>query len=121
MAVHLGARIAAKAQGGEVLVSAAVRDLVLGSPIGFADRGSHELKGVPGTWHLLAVTDVGSGVRPPQPPAAYAVAPNATTSRPADRALARVARATRDRPALRSGARHALRFGTRLRRAGPEG
>ena len=54
MAVHLGARIAAKAQGGEVLVSAAVRDLVLGSPIGFEDRGVHELKGIPGTWQLLA-------------------------------------------------------------------
>ena len=68
MAVHLGARIAAKAQGGEVLVSAAVRDLVLGSPIGFEDRGVHELKGVPGTWLLLAATEGESGVRMARPP-----------------------------------------------------
>ncbi|MDQ4052319.1 MAG: adenylate/guanylate cyclase domain-containing protein, partial [Actinomycetota bacterium] len=78
MAVHLGARIAAKAQGGEVLVSAAVRDLVLGSPLGFEDRGVHELKGVPGTWQLLAVTEAGSVGRPPAPAPAFGVAPNAT-------------------------------------------
>ncbi len=52
MAVHVGARVAGKAAGGEVLVSSAVRDLVLGSAIEFEDRGTHELKGVPGRWQL---------------------------------------------------------------------
>jgi class 3 adenylate cyclase/pimeloyl-ACP methyl ester carboxylesterase len=54
IAVHIGARVAAMAGGGEVLVTSTVRDLVAGSGIDFADRGQHELKGVPGTWHLLA-------------------------------------------------------------------
>jgi class 3 adenylate cyclase len=40
---------------GEVVVTSTVRDLVMGSDIAFEDRGSHELKGVPGDWHLLAV------------------------------------------------------------------
>ncbi len=56
IAVHIGARIAAKAGAGEVLVSATVRDLVTGSGIVFADRGTAELKGLPGTWPIFAVT-----------------------------------------------------------------
>jgi class 3 adenylate cyclase len=48
VAVHIGARIAALAKGGEVLVSSTVRDLVAGSGLKFADRGQHALKGVPG-------------------------------------------------------------------------
>jgi class 3 adenylate cyclase len=55
MAVHIGARIAAAAGGGEVLASSTVRDLLAGSGIGFEDRGEHELKGVPGTWRLYAI------------------------------------------------------------------
>jgi class 3 adenylate cyclase len=55
IAVHTGARIAAAAQPQEVLVSGTVRDLVAGSGIGFDDRGSHALKGVPGDWRLFAV------------------------------------------------------------------
>jgi class 3 adenylate cyclase/esterase/lipase len=55
IAVHTGARIAAAARPQEVLVSGTVRDLVAGSGIGFADRGSHVLKGVPGDWQLFAV------------------------------------------------------------------
>src|SRR5947208_7720831 len=55
MAVHIGARVAARAAAREVLVSSTVKDLVVGSGIDFADRGSHELKGVPGEWRLLAV------------------------------------------------------------------
>jgi class 3 adenylate cyclase len=55
IAVHTGARIAAAARPQEVLVSGTVRDLVAGSGIGFADRGSHVLKGVPGGWQLFAV------------------------------------------------------------------
>ena len=56
IAVHIGARVAAEAASGEVLVSSTVRDLVAGSGIGFTDRGSHELKGVPGPWQLWAAT-----------------------------------------------------------------
>jgi class 3 adenylate cyclase len=56
MAVHIGARIAAKARSGEVLVSSTVRDLLAGSTFAFEDRGEHELKGVPGAWRLFAIT-----------------------------------------------------------------
>jgi class 3 adenylate cyclase len=55
LAVHVGARVAALAQASEVLVTSTVQMLVLGSGIGFADRGEHTLKGVPGQWHLFAV------------------------------------------------------------------
>jgi class 3 adenylate cyclase len=55
IAVHIGARIEALAGAGEVLVTSTVRDLVAGSGIAFVDRGQHELKGVPGTWQVLAV------------------------------------------------------------------
>ena len=55
IAVSIGARIAARAEAGEVLVSGTVKDLVAGSGIRFADRGAHELKGVPGEWRLYAV------------------------------------------------------------------
>jgi class 3 adenylate cyclase len=54
IAVHIGARIAALAQAGEVLVSSTVKDLVNGSGIAFQDRGTHALKGVPGEWKLYA-------------------------------------------------------------------
>jgi len=52
MAVHIGARVMAKADNGEVWVSSTARDLVAGSGIGFEDRGTHALKGVPGEWSL---------------------------------------------------------------------
>jgi class 3 adenylate cyclase len=55
IAVSIGARVAALAQPGEVLVSSTVKDLVAGSGIDFRDRGEHELKGVPGAWKLYAV------------------------------------------------------------------
>ncbi len=55
LAVHIGARVGAKAEAGEVLVSSTVKDLVVGSGIEFAERGTHELKGVPGEWRLYAV------------------------------------------------------------------
>jgi class 3 adenylate cyclase len=55
IAVHTGARVAAKAGPGEVLTSGTVRDLVAGSGLEFEDRGAHELKGVPGEWRLYAV------------------------------------------------------------------
>ncbi len=56
IAVHIGARVAAGAEPGQVLASSTVRDLVAGSGIEFEDQGSHELKGVPGEWRLFAVT-----------------------------------------------------------------
>jgi class 3 adenylate cyclase len=55
IAVHTGARVASRAQPGEVLVSSTVKDLVAGSGIAFEDRGISELKGIPGEWHLFAV------------------------------------------------------------------
>jgi pimeloyl-ACP methyl ester carboxylesterase len=58
IAVHTGARVASHAEAGEVLVSSTVKDLVAGSGITFAERGSHELKGVPGEWQLFAVDRV---------------------------------------------------------------
>jgi class 3 adenylate cyclase len=58
IAVHIGARVAALAGPGEVLVSSTVRDLVAGSGIEFEGRGEYELKGVPGRWQLYSVVDV---------------------------------------------------------------
>jgi pimeloyl-ACP methyl ester carboxylesterase/class 3 adenylate cyclase len=55
IAVHIGARVAAEAGPGEVVVSSTVKDLVAGSGIAFHDRGAAELKGVPGEWRLFAV------------------------------------------------------------------
>jgi hypothetical protein len=55
IAVHIGARVAAAAKAGQVLVSSTVTDLVAGSGIEFAASGNYELKGVPGTWRLFAV------------------------------------------------------------------
>jgi len=54
IAVHTGARVAAHAGAGEVLVSSTVKDLVAGSGLEFEDRGVHELKGIPGEWRLYA-------------------------------------------------------------------
>jgi class 3 adenylate cyclase len=54
IAVHTGARVAAQADAGEVLVSQTVKDLVAGAGIEFDARGAHELKGIPGVWHLYA-------------------------------------------------------------------
>ncbi len=58
IAVHIGARVAALAGAGEVLVSSTVRDLVAGSGIVFSERGEHELKGVPEKWRIYAVDGV---------------------------------------------------------------
>jgi pimeloyl-ACP methyl ester carboxylesterase len=54
LSVHIGARVAATAGGGDIVVSSTVKDLLVGSDFTFADRGEHELKGVPGTWRLFA-------------------------------------------------------------------
>ncbi|MDD7813764.1 adenylate/guanylate cyclase domain-containing protein [Mycobacterium sp. CSUR Q5927] len=93
MAVHIAARIVGQAGAGEILVSRTVRDLVVGSGTGFEDRGSVELRGVPGTWQLLAVDRNG-------PPAGSIEAELASTPTPApqmrrsDRAIAMMARQT---------------------------
>jgi class 3 adenylate cyclase len=55
IAIHIGQRVSSLAGPGEVLVSSTVKDLVSGSGIQFADRGAHELKGVPDTWRIFAV------------------------------------------------------------------
>jgi class 3 adenylate cyclase len=55
IAVHIGARVSGLAGPNDVLVSSTLRDLVIGSGLEFEDRGSYELKGVPGEWRLFAV------------------------------------------------------------------
>ena len=55
IAVHIASRVAALAGAGQILVSRTVTDLVVGSDMTFSDAGEHELKGVPGSWHLFAV------------------------------------------------------------------
>ncbi|MGH3115911.1 MAG: alpha/beta fold hydrolase [Gaiellales bacterium] len=55
VAVHIAARVSALAQGGEILVSSTVKDLVAGSGIRFAERGTFALKGVPDEWRLFSV------------------------------------------------------------------
>jgi class 3 adenylate cyclase len=57
LAIHVAARVQSLAAPGQVLTTTTVRDLVLGSPFDFAESGQHELKGVPGTWQLLTVSD----------------------------------------------------------------
>jgi class 3 adenylate cyclase len=54
VAVHVAARVAAVAEGSEVLVSSMAKDLVAGSAIAFADRGTHVFKGLPGEWRLFS-------------------------------------------------------------------
>ena len=56
LAVHIAARVMGCADAGEVLVSSTVKDLVVGSGIDFEDRGTHDLRGVPGDWRLFRVT-----------------------------------------------------------------
>lgn len=63
IAVHIGARVAAQARPGEVLVSSTVKDLVAGSGLAFDDRGVRVLRGVPGDWHLFAVSRQASADR----------------------------------------------------------
>jgi pimeloyl-ACP methyl ester carboxylesterase len=82
IAVHIAARICGQAGAGEILVSRTVRDLVVGSGTGFQDRGSVELRGVPGTWQLLAVDRHG-------PPAGSAEAELASTPTPGPRTAMR--------------------------------
>jgi len=57
LAVHTAARVSQMAQGGAVLVSSTVKDLVAGSGLTFGDAGEHDLKGIPDRWHLYRVVD----------------------------------------------------------------
>jgi pimeloyl-ACP methyl ester carboxylesterase/class 3 adenylate cyclase len=58
LAVHVAARVLAAADGGQILTSGTVKDLVVGSGIEFTQRGDHQLKGVPGTWPLFEAVRV---------------------------------------------------------------
>jgi len=57
LGVHVAARVASEADGGEILLSQTTAQVLLGAGIGFEDRGERELRGVPGRWRLLAVSD----------------------------------------------------------------
>jgi class 3 adenylate cyclase len=57
IAFHIGARVAAKARAGEVLVSSAVKELMPQAKVQFKDRGIHQLKGVPDRWRLYRIDD----------------------------------------------------------------
>jgi class 3 adenylate cyclase len=57
IAVHIGARIAARANPGDILISSTVKDLIAGSRVECSDRGRHVLKGVVGRWRLFAVKE----------------------------------------------------------------
>jgi class 3 adenylate cyclase/tetratricopeptide (TPR) repeat protein len=65
LAMHIGARVAARAEPGEILVSSTIRDAEAGSGFRFQDRGLHDLKGVPGEWRLFAVTAVPEAAKGP--------------------------------------------------------
>jgi class 3 adenylate cyclase len=62
LAVHIGARIAAEAAPGDVLVTSTVKDLVAGSGLVFADRGRRSLKGVPGAWETYSASAPGNAI-----------------------------------------------------------
>lgn len=95
IAVHIAARILGQAGAGDILVSRTVRDLVVGSGIGFQERGVVELRGVPGTWELLAVDRQGARAGSPEAKLAAAPTPGPRTAmRPSDRAMAVLARRT---------------------------
>jgi len=98
LAVHIGARVGSQAGPGEVLVSSTVKDLVVGSPLSFQDRGEHELKGVPGHWRLHVATGT---------EAVPAIAPERAL-RPSDRLTLRMARRTPE--TMRTAAKVARRL-----------
>jgi len=95
IAVHIAARILGQAGAGEIFVSSTVRDLVVGSGTGFEDRGSVELRGVPGTWQLLAVERHGPRAGSAEAELASTPTPGPRTAmRRSDRAVAVMARRT---------------------------
>jgi class 3 adenylate cyclase len=66
IAVHIGSRVMALANAAEIIVTGTVRDLVVGSEVEFADAGTHELKGVPGTWQAWRVRSLDGNPLPPR-------------------------------------------------------
>jgi pimeloyl-ACP methyl ester carboxylesterase len=95
IAVHIAARIMGQAGLGEILVSRTVRDLVVGSGTGFEDRGSVELRGVPGSWQLLAVDRHGPRAGSAEAELASMPTPDRRTAmRRSDRAVEVIARRT---------------------------
>jgi class 3 adenylate cyclase len=101
LGVHIGARICALAEAGEILVSATIRDMVAGSGLIFNDHGIHELKGVPGTWPVCALARAGESAALPT---------ERSLETPLDRAALRTAR-TAPR-----AVRAALRLGNAVQR-----
>ncbi|MDX1512064.1 MAG: adenylate/guanylate cyclase domain-containing protein, partial [Nitriliruptorales bacterium] len=95
LAVHIGARIMALAEAGEVLASRTVRDLVAGGGVFFESRGTRELKGVPGTWEVVALAEDDGG-------SASRAVDNDRASRWFDGLAERMAR-VRGRRSLRAG------------------
>jgi pimeloyl-ACP methyl ester carboxylesterase len=95
IAVHIAARILGHAGAGDILVSRTVRDLVVGSGTGFEDRGSVELRGVPGTWQLMAVDRHGPRAGSAEAELVSTPTPGPRTAmRRSDRAVAAMARRT---------------------------
>jgi pimeloyl-ACP methyl ester carboxylesterase len=95
IAVHIAARILGQAGAGEILVSRTVRDLVVGSGTGFEDRGIIDLRGVPGTWQLLAVDRHGARAGSAEAELASTPTPGPRTAmRRSDRAVEVMARRT---------------------------
>jgi len=95
LAVHIAARILGQADASEILVSRTVRDLVVGSGTGFEDRGNVELRGVPGSWQLLAVDRHGPRAGSAEAELASMPTPDRRTSmRRSDRAVEVIARRT---------------------------
>jgi pimeloyl-ACP methyl ester carboxylesterase len=95
IAVHIAARIVGRADPGEILVSRTVGDLVVGSGTGFEDRGSVELRGVPGTWQLLAVERKGPRAGSAEAELISTPTPGPRTAmRRSDRAVAAIAKRT---------------------------
>ena len=95
LAVHIAARILGQAGPGDILVSRTIRDLVVGSGTGFEDRGSVELRGVPGTWQLLAVDRHGARAGSAEAELASMPTPGRRTAmRRSDRAVEVIARRT---------------------------
>ncbi|MCW2653320.1 MAG: lipJ [Mycobacterium sp.] len=93
IAVHIAARILGHAGAGDILVSRTVRDLVVGSGTGFEDRGSVGLRGVPGSWQLLAVDRHGARAGSAEAELASTPTPSRRTAmRRSDRAVEAMAR-----------------------------
>jgi hypothetical protein len=110
--VHLAARVSARAGADEILVSRTISDLVVGSGLAFEDRGTHELKGIPGEWQLLAVAGKGSAAAGEERQLAeIEIEPPQAAQRTSDRVAAAMARRA---PGV---IRTAMRLDPRYRRA----